>query len=226
MLGFFCITNKYYLLIYKSILIPIEEKSRFSNLELDPKHFRVVNDLNSTCKLPPIDLIDHNTSLTESKCQIDIDWGYLKNKKWHITLKIKQSYPKVNCEYRPISRYNDFKIEEPTFMTPLEDDQLVESEVIEVNCRRGLNFPIEYTAVHVQIIDKLNKKKVKLNSKCEPLDIMLISFDSVSRVSWLQRLPKSNKFIFDKMEFKLLNGYNIVGDGTPGKTNRKQKIKL
>ncbi len=44
---------------------------------------------------------------------------------------------------------------------------------------------------------------------------MLISYDSVSRSSWLKRLPKTNKFIFDKMKFDLLNGYNIVGDGTP-----------
>jgi hypothetical protein len=44
---------------------------------------------------------------------------------------------------------------------------------------------------------------------------MLISYDSVSRSSWLERLPKTNKLIFRKMKFELLKGYNIVGDGTP-----------
>ena len=52
---------------------------------------------------------------------------------------------------------------------------------------------------------------------CTPLSIILISYDSVSRISWLQRLPKTNKFMFEKMQFDLLEGYNIVGDGTPGK---------
>ena len=44
---------------------------------------------------------------------------------------------------------------------------------------------------------------------------MLISYDSVSRSSWLERLRKTNKLIFKKMKFELLKGYNIVGDGTP-----------
>jgi hypothetical protein len=52
--------------------------------------------------------------------------------------------------------------------------------------------------------------------KCKPLNIMLISYDSVSRVSWTKRLNKTNKFIFDTMHFELLKGYNIIGDGTPG----------
>jgi hypothetical protein len=60
---------------------------------------------------------------------------------------------------------------------------------------------------------KQNKKK---NSECKPLDIILLSYDSVSRSSWLQRLEKTNKFIFETMKFELLKGYNIIGDGTPG----------
>ncbi len=65
---------------------------------------------------------------------------------------------------------------------------------------------------------KIKNKKNKIKSyfqKCQPLNIMLISYDSVSRSSWLNRLNKTNHFIFDKMKFELLNGYNIVGDGTP-----------
>ena len=63
----------------------------------------------------------------------------------------------------------------------------------------------------------IKTQEINTNSKCKPLSVMLISFDSVSRVSWLTRLPKTNKFIFDKMKFDLLEGYNIIGDGTPGK---------
>lgn len=46
--------------------------------------------------------------------------------------------------------------------------------------------------------------------------VLLIVIDSVSRSSWLQRLPKTSKFIFETMKFELLKGYNIIGDGTPG----------
>jgi hypothetical protein len=95
----------------------------------------------------------------------------------------------------------------------LNDDQLIMDEVFEVKCKIG---SISYENVFAQIINKFDKKmKKKLKSNCKPLDVMLISYDSVSRSSWLQRLPKTNEFIFKNMKFDILKGYNIVGDGTP-----------
>jgi hypothetical protein len=103
----------------------------------------------------------------------------------------------------------------------LNDQQLISDEVFEIKC---YNFAkkriLTYQNLFVQFKNKY-KQSIKVDKKndeipqCKPLNIMLISYDSVSRSSWLKRLPKTNKFIFDKMKFDLLNGYNIVGDGTP-----------
>ena len=117
-------------------------------------------------------------------------------------------------------RKDDFTYTATNF-TLLNDQQVISDEVFEIKC---YNFAkkriLTYQNLFVQFKNKYKKSiKIKKNndetSQCKPLNIMLISYDSVSRSSWLKRLPKTNKFIFDKMKFDLLNGYNIVGDGTP-----------
>ena len=96
-------------------------------------------------------------------------------------------------------------------------------------CRKGSRA--HYDNLFVQIVNKLNSSllvketrtndlKLSLNNdnkkKCKPMNVMLISYDSVSRSSWFKRIPKATKYALETMKFELLTGYNIVGDGTPG----------
>jgi hypothetical protein len=53
------------------------------------------------------------------------------------------------------------------------------------------------------------------DNTCEPMNIILLSYDSVSRVSWIKRLEKSFYYAMEEMKFDMLEGYNVVGDGTP-----------
>lgn len=43
----------------------------------------------------------------------------------------------------------------------------------------------------------------------------MYGFDSLSRNSFMRKLPKSYKYITDSLKGDVLQGYNIVGDGTP-----------
>ncbi len=94
----------------------------------------------------------------------------------------------------------------------LNHKHFIKDEVIEVKCEILVaNFiqVIKYNSVFVQIVNKIHlvsKVEKKADQKCKPLNIMLISYDSVSRSSWLKRLPKTNKFIFETMKFELLKG--------------------
>ena len=148
----------------------------------------------------------------------DQDWGYLSSRKWYYTTDIKNKLFEFNCQYRSINRYKDDSKFEFGEWIDLENESTINDEVIEVECRkkasRRLQRPI-YSSLFIQFIKK-HKPIIKSNdNKCKPLSIMLISYDSVSRSSWLNRLNKTNKLIFEKMKFELLKGYNILGDGTP-----------
>ncbi len=43
----------------------------------------------------------------------------------------------------------------------------------------------------------------------------MLGLDSVSRKKWLRHLPQSSEYLIKELGSSVLNGYNIVGDGTP-----------
>lgn len=122
----------------------------------------------------------------------------------------------IICEYRTINRIDDFKYSTGKWLI-LKNEQLILDEVFEVNCKLvNTSIKTVYNNLFVQIVPKINKSKINI-TKCKSMNVILLSYDSVSRPSWLQRTPKTSNFIFDIMNFTLLKGYNIIGDGTPGK---------
>ena len=48
-----------------------------------------------------------------------------------------------------------------------------------------------------------------------PINVFMIGLDSVSRENWLTSLPGSSDYLINNLSSIVLNGYNIVGDGTP-----------
>src|SRR4051794_12688433 len=52
-------------------------------------------------------------------------------------------------------------------------------------------------------------------STAAPMDVYILSFDSLSQMAFRRSLPKTVEFLEAKMGSIVLNGFNIVGDGTP-----------
>lgn len=47
------------------------------------------------------------------------------------------------------------------------------------------------------------------------LNVLIFGFDSLSHNMWKRKLPKSYRYATEDLHGIALNGYNIVGDGTP-----------
>ena len=47
------------------------------------------------------------------------------------------------------------------------------------------------------------------------VNVLMFGFDSVSRMTWMRNLPKTHKYYTQELGGMVLEGYNIVGDGTP-----------
>ncbi len=156
--------------------------------------------------------------LKEKKCKLAQDWGYLKENIWYFSDIIKYKINQYKCFRRTIIRVDDFKYLFGNW-SKLNHGERIDDEVFEVVCKKF--DKIIYDNLFVQILNKLNKnqeeKKITNNNneKCKKMNVILISYDSVSRSAWFNRLPKSTKYALETMNFELLNGYNIVGDGTP-----------
>lgn len=48
-----------------------------------------------------------------------------------------------------------------------------------------------------------------------PFNVIMFGFDSLSRNAWIRKLPKSYEYMIKHLDADVLQGYNIVGDGTP-----------
>lgn len=48
-----------------------------------------------------------------------------------------------------------------------------------------------------------------------PFNVIMFGFDSLSRNAWIRKLPKAYKYMTEHLNADVLQGYNIVGDGTP-----------
>lgn len=48
-----------------------------------------------------------------------------------------------------------------------------------------------------------------------PFNVIMYGFDSLSRNAWMRKLPKTYKYMTKNLNADVLQGYNIVGDGTP-----------
>ncbi len=58
-------------------------------------------------------------------------------------------------------------------------------------------------------------KLFPLGKNAMGLNVLMFGFDSVSRMSWIRNLPKSYEYYTEHLGGLVLDGYNIVGDGTP-----------
>ena len=194
------------------------------------------------CKYPVLSIDGQHNYVDRSvarRCRVRSEWGKLVANRWHLTTEKAKSL-NVNCKYRNVTRQNDFELIYSPYAT-LSDGQLITCDVIEVVCaafeplRKGSGggggqLRAKSNALFVQIVDRLKHMpetlpparpaptmalKATAQSTCQPMNIVLLSYDSLSRVSWFKRLPKTTRYALDTMGFELLYGQSILGDGTP-----------
>jgi Protein of unknown function (DUF229) len=55
----------------------------------------------------------------------------------------------------------------------------------------------------------------KIKTDGLPLNVIIWGFDSLSRNMFIRSLPQTYQYMKDKLDVAALEGYNIVGDGTP-----------
>lgn len=192
-----------------------ESVEEFFQKHLWPRQSR---EQESTCKLPRLYYTGHELVEKYTDCKLKEEFGYLKNSHWYFNKTVTSKYKNFVCWYRNISRTDDFDLILSKY-EKLSDSQIISHDVIEVNCSEKENKKQNlYNNLHVQIDNRIHlKEKIKTNSndQCKPLNILLLSFDSISRVSWFRRLPKTTEYLIKKMKTTVLYGHNIIGDGTP-----------
>ena len=96
----------------------------------------------------------------------------------------------------------------------------VPSDYFKIKC----HTPADPKKIFVDILfGEANNKKIEERLKTikppanglDGLSVLFLGYDSMSRMAWIRRMPKTREFFLGSMNAIEMEGYNIMGDGTP-----------
>ncbi|KAK7495739.1 hypothetical protein BaRGS_00012959 [Batillaria attramentaria] len=170
------------------------------------------------------------------------DWVYTANGKFHISSAAREQYgPDITCKYIPIVRVSDYDVKDGSPINPMVDGANLTSDFFKVECASSSGK--RYNNIHLavarnkDIFHRLESyrqgRKPSANrtvdaretrsdstgpqhtSKPLNMNVFIVGLDSMSRMSYMRNLPQVRHYFVNKMGAIELEGYNIVGDGTP-----------
>lgn len=148
------------------------------------------------------------------------NWVYTNNGSIYISKSAQEKHGKILCQCLPLKRIDDFAVHYESPIKPLLNGTELTSDFFDVRCV-GQDGAI-YTNVHsgIRRDPELQKKSERdqvpeITENPLGLNILMFGFDSVSSMTWQRNLPRSHKYFVDTLGGIVLEGYNIVGDGTP-----------
>ncbi|CAI9728389.1 XP_029642003.1uncharacterized protein LOC115216652 [Octopus vulgaris] len=155
--------------------------------------------------------------LPEIKCNEEEDWIFVKEGVLLKSPKINSKYGNFECDYIPIIRgADDFSISDGPVIKNIQNGTLINSDFFRISCKskKGVHYDNVHCAIAKQEETLKRSEKIQAPKNMPKLSVIMFGIDSVSHMTWLRMLPKSHKY-FTKLGGLVLNGYNIVGDGTP-----------
>ncbi|XP_013402395.1 uncharacterized protein LOC106168020 [Lingula anatina] len=152
------------------------------------------------------------------QCEIDENWVYIENATFRISESALKKYgPDIECSYRTITRgKTDFEVERGPSV-PFKDGDPLKTDFAIVQCYGLLwkKFETILSGISYQPDLHARYKPSMLSNSSMGFNVLMFGFDSVSRMTWIRNLKKSYDYFTKELGGIVLEGYNIVGDGTP-----------
>lgn len=120
----------------------------------------------------------------------------------------------INCDFTDIIRAdNDFKWQYGDTTKSVSTYELQKSDFARVQCYA--NNGDKWTGKVIGIRNDEQIIRRKGYNRQPQLSVLMLGFDSLSKNAWIRKLPKTYKYLTKFLGGDVLQGYNIVGDGTP-----------
>lgn len=216
----FCYSVSIIIIIKIFLILDLERfHSKHFSSKIDLTNHRIKikeNLLNTSSCYSPFDSKNKRNNPLEKhpNCKHSNDWVQILNDG---TLVYNSKYLESNsiiiksCEYSTVNWYlNDFTFNLSKSIQINNGEKLNTDEQF-FNIKCTTNGPAEYKTS----IAKIFKSKLPIKTHKNPINILMLGFDSVSKANWFENLPKSSDYLQNNLKSTVLNGYNIVGDGTP-----------
>ena len=135
------------------------------------------------------------------------------NGTFHLTQRASRDHGNITCRYTPLKRGpDDFTVEDMATLS-IKHGDLITSDFFTVRCSSSVG-----NATYVNLHSGIHKQEISVNSlpsDAMGLNVLILGMDSVSRVAWKRLSPKTYDYFERNLGGIILEGYNILGDGTP-----------
>lgn len=151
------------------------------------------------------------------QCMQEAEWVVVQGSVATITEEAKAKHGDIECAFTEVLRNGDNQVKRGATTTTHNTFYFTTTDFYTVSCtaKDGKKWSNTVAGIRKdkEIIastgwDKVPKDSVHLN-------YLMIGFDSLSRNTFIRTLPKTYAFLTKDLGGHVMQGYNIVGDGTP-----------
>lgn len=145
------------------------------------------------------------------------DWVTVDGSTLLVAEKAKQRFGPITCAFNEIIRVDDYNVKLTDTVESDVSYTLKQSDFAEVKCesRTGKQWHNVLAGVKDDPLAKTEHDWNNVPSNGLKLNVLMFGFDSLSRNTFVRKLPKSYRYLKQNLNALVLEGYNIVGDGTP-----------
>ncbi|CAG0894699.1 unnamed protein product [Darwinula stevensoni] len=175
------------------------------------------------CKHPDLPVHDptimkfFQTNFTISCDQKDPDWVEVKGPVISISDSAVRIHGDITCKAKELLRVTDDLNKLAEAVEFMQSYKLMQSDFAEITClaKDGTKWKSIVAGIQKQDIKKEKIGWQYASSDGLPLNVLIWGYDSLSRNTFIRKLPLAYKYLTETLEAIVLHGYNIVGDGTP-----------
>ncbi|XP_054724869.1 uncharacterized protein LOC129235195 isoform X2 [Uloborus diversus] len=176
------------------------------------------------CRHPDLELINplilkHVVNLGELDCKRGINWVEIHNQSIVINKDAVRQHGFIHCKVTYFHRRDEFAVETgQTVLLASDEGQIpLKGDFFHVNCeaknkKKWKNLMCGVVRNQTAVA---RAKSLKPLDGAMKLNVLMFGLDSMSRLHWMRKLPKTTKYLVENLKASVLKGYNIVGDGTP-----------
>ncbi|KAJ8705954.1 hypothetical protein PYW07_010731 [Mythimna separata] len=180
-------------------------------------------DKGSGCEIPQLDpfakeVVQFDNVYSPITCK-GKDWVKCYLSECRVVDEILRTTTDIECTYQDIIHVSDNKyyLGEHRTVKGNKPYILDASDHVKVTCR-GSQQKSLFSSTWVGFALGFRKSVPRLQpppGREDTLNVLIFGFDSTSKNGFIRKMPKSYKHLKDHVKATILNGYNIVGDGTP-----------
>ncbi|XP_072933776.1 uncharacterized protein [Epargyreus clarus] len=187
------------------------------------------DDKGTGCEIPRLDpfakeVTQFDKDLPKIVCQ-GTDWVKCYHSECRVVKQILETTKDIVCTYSDIIYQSDQKyiVAEPVEVQGDEVYTLTRSDHVKVKCtgkhknNTGSTesiLPSKWVGHSIGFRSTISPETPP-DGRENSLNVLIFGFDSTSRNGFIRRMPKSYRVLTEVLKATVLNGYNIVGDGTP-----------